>query len=356
MNHGITAAVGGQALRASLAAFIQSLPPGTGMEDVSNALQGLEEQTVLNRIGELTRATGVTVVASYESFADSGSPSVESFSLSYPDGQTIGLYDLSIDEAANNAGILLQLGPRLVDGFDASDEALESDALISALEELYVLLHRLPRIRGLYAGACTYAIKAAASDWASRLPVPDAMYPNLALRNTYVIHSPYESAQDEDRPGFWSNQDGWGPIETATLFDADERYGMNLPLSVTGDRVVLERLIFRALPHLREEIAKVNASPLTGRPEGAVALELEGVVFIDGAWQPEAMDPQAFGLFVVMDDGRRQLVRAWEDYAPAYPATYGLSKDFGLDLVKAAGERDGSYLHYRNLKRNAKAS
>ncbi|WP_175926341.1 hypothetical protein [Burkholderia cepacia] len=50
----------------------------------------------------------------------------------------------------------------------------------------------------------------------------------------YLIYSPCESARS-DGSGFWSNDDGWGTLNAATLFSADEIARMNLPIATGRD-------------------------------------------------------------------------------------------------------------------------
>ncbi|WP_199227652.1 hypothetical protein [Acidovorax sp. HMWF018] len=53
----------------------------------------------------------------------------------------------------------------------------------------------------------------------------------------YVIHSLSESDVDLDGAvgAFWSNEDGWGSLQSATLFSTKERMSLNLPMSAKLD-------------------------------------------------------------------------------------------------------------------------
>lgn len=66
------------------------------------------------------------------------------------------------------------------------------------------------------------------------LHVPGASVPIPDLDRNYVIYSPNEAAL-QFGDGFWSNKDGWGSIETATIFTEAERDTLNLPVSTGED-------------------------------------------------------------------------------------------------------------------------
>jgi hypothetical protein len=46
----------------------------------------------------------------------------------------------------------------------------------------------------------------------------------------FVIFSEMETAENSGNPLFWSNQDGWGSLETATVFTEKEKNSLTLPL------------------------------------------------------------------------------------------------------------------------------
>lgn len=50
----------------------------------------------------------------------------------------------------------------------------------------------------------------------------------------YVIFSDSESHGEEDN-GFWSNETGWGSMDSATRFDKSEIGILNLPMSLGND-------------------------------------------------------------------------------------------------------------------------
>lgn len=54
----------------------------------------------------------------------------------------------------------------------------------------------------------------------------------------YLIYSPTESAR-RDGAGFWSNDDGWGTLNAATLFSADVITRMDLPIATGRDAQVV---------------------------------------------------------------------------------------------------------------------
>lgn len=56
-------------------------------------------------------------------------------------------------------------------------------------------------------------------------------------RVEYVIRSLSEGQDDLDGPAgaFWSNEDGWGDLKTATRFATVERMSLNLPTSLSAD-------------------------------------------------------------------------------------------------------------------------
>ena len=51
----------------------------------------------------------------------------------------------------------------------------------------------------------------------------------------YVIYSRSEAEASGDGAGFWSNEDGWGELESATLFTQSERNALQLPLTAGSD-------------------------------------------------------------------------------------------------------------------------
>ena len=51
--------------------------------------------------------------------------------------------------------------------------------------------------------------------------------------NDYVIFSEEESNR-QDEPIFWSNIDGWGNLDSATIFSSEETEFLRLPIS--GDK------------------------------------------------------------------------------------------------------------------------
>jgi hypothetical protein len=55
----------------------------------------------------------------------------------------------------------------------------------------------------------------------------------LTQEDDFVIYSPNESAVN-DGDGFWSNEQGWGSFDGATVFTKLESETMNLPIA-TGD-------------------------------------------------------------------------------------------------------------------------
>lgn len=53
----------------------------------------------------------------------------------------------------------------------------------------------------------------------------------------YVIYSMDETKRDDYRePQFWSNDNGWGSLESATVFTQAERHTLQLPGPHDGSR------------------------------------------------------------------------------------------------------------------------
>lgn len=52
----------------------------------------------------------------------------------------------------------------------------------------------------------------------------------------YVIYSQFES-ESEGESMYWSNVDGWGDRESATIFSFEEKEIFNLPISGEWQRV-----------------------------------------------------------------------------------------------------------------------
>jgi len=52
----------------------------------------------------------------------------------------------------------------------------------------------------------------------------------------YVIYSP-DATREEAEPMFWSNNEGWGTLGSATHFSKDESKRLDLPLQPNGNKL-----------------------------------------------------------------------------------------------------------------------
>lgn len=82
-------------------------------------------------------------------------------------------------------------------------------------------------------------------------------------REGFVIVS--RSEGDEDEPLFWSNEDGWGDLESATVFSREELAdGCSLPMSVGKDAEWMTWLKARALASPNENVLQGMCCPQCG--------------------------------------------------------------------------------------------
>lgn len=106
----------------------------------------------------------------------------------------------------------------------------------AALQAYRVMLHEEQGDKHQLAFDCWASSEEAAMDQAA------LAYPGSDIRlafpcedtDLFVIYAESE-AGDEPTAGFWSNTTGWGVGETASLFKAEERAGVNLPISAKSD-------------------------------------------------------------------------------------------------------------------------
>lgn len=342
-------------LKMKLLALVATLPAGIGLKEVGNAALDAAEQDLVAKLSEkLPGLTGVEVLVEEINGDHDVYPNVEEITLLFVEGR-INLVGDELQAILEDAGVVRDLATRLgLQPPSASEPAGEE--LQKAIEAIHGLLHALPRVRDLPFGRRSFRVPAGVvAQWNARLPVPDARFPNLALRNTYVYHSPFEDEHSFDRAGYWNSTDGWTTLEGADLFDADQSCHSTGPFDPKGE-VKASRLLFHVLPELRESIRQVNAGYIGKKPDGAVRIKLEGVAYRNGSWFEEIMDPQAFGLFMVLDDGTETVFRLWEEFAVAHPHALSIGRELGLELHKAAGNRDLDYLHFRNLERKKNAA
>lgn len=108
----------------------------------------------------------------------------------------------------------------------------------------------------------------------------------------YVIHSLSESDVDLDGAvgAFWSNEDGWGSLQSATLFSTKERMSLNLPMSAKLDAEWMLAEEARDLDANRNPQGNVKRSSF----KGTKAPEVDGVYelsdgrfsrFLNGQWR-----------------------------------------------------------------------
>lgn len=346
-------------IKQQLLALVATLPTGIGLKELGNAALDAAEKEIVAKLAELLPGMSGVQVQVVQLHGDDGDETqVESITVQFDDGM-VSLVGDELQSYLEDDLVVRALGKRLrclPEGDYSTTAASMTPELDRAISEVHGLLYRLPRVRDLPVGVRLFNAEGGiVARWNAKLPVPDARFPNLALRNTYVYHSPFEEEHSFDRACYWHNVDGWVRLESAHLFDVDDSAHSYGPMDPKGE-VKASRLLFHALPELRESIRQINALDQGAKPVDAKSLEVVGIAYRNGDWAEEESDPMAYGLFVVSTDGTKKLVRIWEEYARAYPEAYVKAQDLGLPIDKAAGNRDLSYLSFRNAERKKTAA